>query len=63
MQLTEPEQRESGMRDLIGSLKEFAEKLPKDDGPYYGGKKFGFVDIELVPWVLRYISSQMTSLC
>src|SRR5579862_4218551 len=53
LQLSEPEQREAGMRDFIAGLKEFAEKLPKDDGPFYNGKHFGFVDIQLVPWVLR----------
>ena len=56
MQSQEPEKQEAAKQDLIAGLKEFAEKLPKDDGPFYNGKKFGFVDIELVPWVLRYFS-------
>jgi glutathione S-transferase len=54
LQLQEPDQQALGRADIIAGLKEFAEKLPKDDGPFYGGKNFGFVDIELVPWVLRY---------
>jgi len=51
--LQEPDQQASGKADFIAGLKEFAEKLPKNDGPFYDGKKFGFVDIELVPWILR----------
>jgi hypothetical protein len=53
--LQEPDQQASGKVDLLAGLKEFAEKLPKDDGPFYAGKKFGFVDIELAPWVLRFV--------
>ena len=52
--MQEPDQQASGRADFIAGLKEFAEKLPKDDGPFYAGKNFGFVDIELVPWILRY---------
>jgi glutathione S-transferase len=54
LQLQEPDQQALGRADIIAGLKEFAEKLPKDDGPFYRGKNFGFVDIELAPWVLRY---------
>jgi glutathione S-transferase len=54
MQSQEPEKQESAKEELTAALKEFAEKLPKDDGPFYSGKKFGFVDIQLVPWVLRF---------
>jgi glutathione S-transferase len=54
IQMQEPEQRAEGLKDFTAALKEFAERLPKDDGPFYAGKNFGFVDIELVPWVLRY---------
>jgi glutathione S-transferase len=51
--MQEPDQQASGKADFIAGLKEFAERLPKDDSPFYGGKNFGFVDIELVPWILR----------
>lgn len=54
LQMQELDQQASGKADFIAGLKEFAEKLPKDDGPFYEGKNFGFVDIELVPWILRY---------
>ena len=57
LQLHEPDQRASGMADFIAGLKEFAAKLPQNESPFYSGKNFGFVDIELVPWVLRYIPS------
>jgi len=52
--LQEPDEQNSGKNDLISGLKEFAEKLPQDVGPFYAGRNFGFVDIELVPWVFRY---------
>jgi len=53
LQSQEPDQQASARADFIAGLKEFAGKLPKDDGPFYNGKNFGFVDIELVPWALR----------
>jgi len=53
MQAQEPEKQASAKQEFTAALKEFAGHLPKNDGPFYGGKKFGFVDIQLVPWVLR----------
>ena len=55
IQAQDPDKQAAGTEEFTAALKEFAERLPKNDGPFYGGKKFGFVDIELVPWVLRYI--------
>jgi glutathione S-transferase len=53
MQAQEPDKQVSAREEFTAALKEFGSHLPKDDGPYYSGKNFGFVDIELVPWVLR----------
>lgn len=53
LQLQEPDEQTSGKRDFIAGLKEFAENLPTDVGPFYAGRSFGFVDIELSPWVFR----------
>jgi glutathione S-transferase len=53
MQMQEPDKQAAARTDLIVGLREFAEKLPKDVGPFYAGKTFGFVDIELAPWILR----------
>jgi glutathione S-transferase len=53
VQAQERDKQESAKDEFTAALKEFAEKLPKDDGPFYGGKTFGFVDVELVPWILR----------
>ena len=53
LQSQEPEKQEAAKEELSAALKEFAEKLPQDDGPFYDGKKFGFVDIEIAPWILR----------
>jgi glutathione S-transferase len=52
MQAQEPEKQDLAREELTAALKEFASHLPKE-GPYYGGKQFGFVDIQLVPWALR----------
>jgi len=54
LQAQEPDKQESAKEEFTAALKEFAVKLPKDDGPFYAGKDFGFVDIELVPWALRF---------
>src|SRR5579862_6720470 len=54
MQAQEPDKQASAKEEFTAGLKEFAQHLPKNDGPFYGGKTFGFVDIQLVPWVLRY---------
>lgn len=53
MQAQEPANQAAAKDEFTAAVKEFAEHLPKNDGPFYGGKTFGFVDIELVPWVLR----------
>jgi glutathione S-transferase len=53
MQAQEPDKQASAREEFTAALKEFASHLPKDDGPFYSGQNFGFVDIELVPWVLR----------
>ena len=53
LQAQDPEKQAAGREEFTAALKEFADKLPKNDGPFYGGKTFGFVDIELVPWILR----------
>jgi len=53
LQAQEPEAQVSSGNDFISALKEFAEQLPKDKGPFYNGNNFGFVDIQLVPWALR----------
>lgn len=54
LQAQEPEKQEAEKEEFTAGLKEFAGHLPQDDGPFYNGKKFGFVDIQLVPWALRY---------
>jgi len=54
VQAQDPEKQAAGRAEFTAALKEFAEKLPKDDGPFYGGKQFTFVDIQLVPWILRH---------
>jgi len=54
LQAQEPEQQDAARHEFTAALKEFAGHLPKNSGPFYNGSKFGFVDIELVPWVLRY---------
>jgi glutathione S-transferase len=54
--MQEPDQQASAKADFIAGLSEFAERLCNNDGPFYDGQKFGFVDIELVPWVLRYVN-------
>lgn len=56
VQAQDPEKQASGREEFTAALKEFAEKLPKNDGPFYRGKTFGFVDIELVPWILRLVT-------
>jgi glutathione S-transferase len=56
IQAQEPDKQAAGREEFTAALKEFAEKLPKNDGPFYGGKTFGFVDIELTPWVLRFVT-------
>jgi glutathione S-transferase len=53
LQMQEPDKQATAQADFIKGLRKFAEKLPKDNGPFYAGKKFGFVDIELVPWISR----------
>ena len=60
LQSQEPDQQASAKTDFVAGLQEFAQKLPKNEGPFYSGNKFGFVDIELVPWVLRYLNLCMT---
>lgn len=52
-QAQEPDKQASAKEEFASALKEFASHLSKDDGPFYSGKDFGFVDIELVPWLLR----------
>jgi glutathione S-transferase len=59
VQAQEPDKQTAGREEFIAALKEFAEKLPKNDGPFYGGKTFGFVDIELTPWILRLVTETM----
>lgn len=54
MQAQDPEKQAAGREEFTGALKEFASHLPKNDGPFYAGKKFGFVDIELAPWIVRH---------
>jgi glutathione S-transferase len=54
-QSQEPEKQEEAKKDLINGLKEFAENLGNHGGPFYD-RKFGFVDIELAPWIMRYRS-------
>jgi glutathione S-transferase len=54
MQAQEPDKQASAKEEFTAALKEFASHLSKDDGPFYSGKDFGFVDIEIVPWLLRY---------
>ncbi|ORY58840.1 putative glutathione-S-transferase theta, GST [Pseudomassariella vexata] len=36
-----------------GKLLEYAKELD-EEGPYFGGKEVGFVDLVLIPWVLRH---------
>jgi len=55
LQAQDPDKQAAGREEFTAALKEFAEKLPKNDGPFYGGETFGFVDIELVPWILRLV--------
>jgi glutathione S-transferase len=54
LQAQEPEQQASARSEFIAALKEWTEKLSPDNGPFYSGKYFGFVDIQLVPWALRH---------
>jgi len=62
VQAQDPEKQKTGREEFTAALKEFAEKLPKDDGPFYGGKKFTFVDIQLVPWIVRSTSLPVSTL-
>ena len=55
MQSQEADKQAAAKEELLAGLKEFASKLPTDDGPFYGGKKLSFVDIELIPWALRFL--------
>ena len=53
LQAQDPEKQAAGKEEITAALKDFAEHLPKNDGPFYAGRQFGFVDIELAPWILR----------
>ncbi|KAI4118344.1 MAG: hypothetical protein LQ338_007421 [Usnochroma carphineum] len=42
-------------KEFLGTLREFAEAMMEKDGegPWFGGKKIGMVDLVLAPWALR----------
>lgn len=39
-------------QEFLGYIKEFTKEMDKE-GPFFGGKDFGLIDIQLAPWALR----------